>query len=72
MKDCALAQKAFDNHTHENLYKVYSAIFGTSRLYTHIDHWGIMRGTENLELKTGTWFFKLGRVDCNVVLHFLK
>lgn len=52
MKDLALAQKAFDNRTHPNLYKVFCAIFGTSHLYTYIDHWGIMRGTQALELKT--------------------
>jgi len=41
-------QKAFDNRTNENIYKVFCNIFGRTDLLTSIDFWGVMRGTKDL------------------------
>lgn len=45
----AVAPQALRNRTHPNLYAFYSQLLGTPRIYSHVDVYGIMRPTKNLE-----------------------
>jgi len=47
----AFGQKAFENRTNENIYKVFCEIFKEKRLWCSIDKWGIFRGTKDLSFK---------------------
>ena len=51
MNNLALGQQAFNNRTNENIYKVYTHILGTHKLWCSIDKWGFMRGTSKLRWK---------------------
>eukprot|EP01114_Cavostelium_apophysatum_P013466 TRINITY_DN3269_c0_g1_i1.p1 TRINITY_DN3269_c0_g1~~TRINITY_DN3269_c0_g1_i1.p1 ORF type:complete len:308 (+),score=55.69 TRINITY_DN3269_c0_g1_i1:521-1444(+) len=42
-------QRAFDNRTNPNMYRVFSTIFKEQKLLCSIDKWGVMRGTKNLK-----------------------
>eukprot|EP01118_Nematostelium_gracile_P003863 TRINITY_DN1449_c0_g1_i1.p1 TRINITY_DN1449_c0_g1~~TRINITY_DN1449_c0_g1_i1.p1 ORF type:complete len:349 (-),score=86.91 TRINITY_DN1449_c0_g1_i1:43-1089(-) len=41
-------QKAFENRTNENIYKIFKAIYNEEKLWCSIDKWGIFRGTKDL------------------------
>ena len=48
----AVAPQALRNRTHKNIYDFYSQLLGTPRIYSHIDVYGFMRATKDLEWRT--------------------
>lgn len=46
--------------THPTIHKVFATIFGTERLQTSIDRWGVMRGTVNIP----TQVTEDGKIPC--------